>query len=580
MRRKLKSGLEINKLDNSITGTMNYYNIFMNYRRLAFMSCAMFLIMTSGIFAQDGIEKEVIVVRTFEPTVADAPKINLLPSLTDTISVKPVFSYNILPIPLASDFDVEPITPARMSGETVSKLYGSYLKLGVGSYVTPYAELSVNSLRHNKYSGGFYVKHLSSQGNVRLENQEKAFSQFADNEMLFYGKRMGRSSTLSANTGIKSNGFHYYGYDTALDTIPEKEDIRQRFMNANAGLRLQSTHADSIYLNYDMSLDYNYFQDRRFVVEHGFGFSSSFNKFFRNQVIGADIGVDYFDNTYFRDTSNLVLKMSPWFNKADEEWEVFAGFHAYYDQLGEENRLYFHPRASLQFSIIRNYVIPYVGIDGGLMMNNYSRLASENPFIVPGLYVHNANNSMKLYTGVKGNFTRDVSFNFGVSYSVIDDMHFYVVDDSPGAIGNQFSVVYDNIELLNYSGEIGADISNSLGFLLRVNYNNYAMKLQEHPWHKPALDVKFSANYNLGDKILLNTDVFYTGNRFARLADDQSEISELPGFADINIGLEYRYNRILSGFLRLNNISNSKYHKWNNYPVQGISVMAGFTYSL
>jgi outer membrane receptor protein involved in Fe transport len=113
-----------------------------------------------------------------------------------------------------------------------------------------------------------------------------------------------------------------------------------------------------------------------------------------------------------------------------------------------------------------------------------------------------------------------------------------------------------------------------------VNYNNYAMKLQEHPWHKPALDVKFSANYNLGDKILLNTDVFYTGNRFARLAGDQSEISELPGFADINLGLEYRYNRILSGFLRLNNISNSKYHRWNNYPVQGISVMAGFTYSL
>jgi hypothetical protein len=65
---------------------------------------------------------------------------------------------------------------------------------------------------------------------------------------------------------------------------------------------------------------------------------------------------------------------------------------------------------------------------------------------------------------------------------------------------------------------------------------------------------------------------------------DWPEISrkyrELPGFADINLGLEYRYNRILSGFLRLNNISNSRYHKWNNYPVQGISVMAGFTYSL
>jgi hypothetical protein len=67
------------------------------------------------------------------------------------------------------------------------------------------------------------------------------------------------------------------------------------------------------------------------------------------------------------------MKVSPWFRKADEEWEVFAGFHAYYDQFGEEGKLYFHPRASLQFSIIRNYVIPYVGVDGNLNVNHYRK---------------------------------------------------------------------------------------------------------------------------------------------------------------------------------------------------------------
>jgi outer membrane receptor protein involved in Fe transport len=60
----------------------------------------------------------------------------------------------------------------------------------------------------------------------------------------------------------------------------------------------------------------------------------------------------------------------------------------------------------------------------------------------------------------------------------------------------------------------------------------------------------------------------------------EDEPIELQGIADINLGLEYRYNKILSGFLRLNNIGNTRYYKWNNYPVQGFSVMAGFTYSL
>ena len=556
----------------------DYINI-LRYGGLLIVSGSLFIFFSFSLAAQEGIDKEVFVVRPFEPSVADAAKINLLPSLTDTISVRPVFSYSILPTPLALDFEVEPITAARMSAETVSKLYGSYIRMGVGSYISPYAELSINNLRHNKYSGGLFLKHHSSQGKLWLENNEKAFSQFADNEMLFYGKRMGRRNVISADAGLLSNGFHYYGYDTRVDTTLQKGDIKQNFLVANAGLGFKSAHIDSNYLNYDISLDYNFFKDRGDVEEHGLVFRSSFNRFIRSQVIGADIGIDYYDNTFFQDTANMVLKFSPWFNKADDEWEVFAGFHAYYDQLGDESAIYFHPRASLQFSIIRNYVIPYVGIDGNLNVNNYRRVAYDNLFIVPGLFVRNSNRSMDLHTGLKGNFTRDVSFNFRVSYAVIDDMHFFV-NDSTGLIGNQFSVAYDNVELLNYSGEIGADISDRFSLLARANYYSYSMKLLKHPWHKPSLDLRFSANYNLRDKILLNADVFYIGKRYAMPFGSSAEAIELQGLADINLGLEYRYNRILSGFISLNNLTSTQYYKWNNYPVQGFSMRAGFTYSL
>ncbi len=538
------------------------------------------LFLSHELTGQEGeIEKEVYVVRTFEPSVAEAAKINLLPSLADTISVKPEFAYSILPTPLASDFQVEPITAARMSTETVTKLYGSYLRLGLGSNITPYGELSINNLRHNKLSGGLYLKHISSQRRLKLENDERAYSQFADNEMLFYGKRMGRRNIVSAEAGLKSDGFHYYGYDTRFDTILEKDDIRQQFMVANAGFGLKSAHTDSNHLNYGMSLDYNYFQDRIDVQEHAVVFRSSVDRFIRSQVVGADIGIDYYDNTFYQDTSNLVLRLSPWFNKADDEWEVFAGFHAYYDQLGEESKMYFHPRASLQFSIIKNYVIPFVGIDGNLNINNYSRVALENAFIVPGLFVRNSDRSMDLYAGIKGNFTRDVSFNFKVSYAVIDNMHFFV-NDERGLIGNKFSVLYDDIELLNYTGEIGADVSDRLRLFTRANIYNYKMKQQEHPWHKPSMDMSLSANYNLRDKILLTTDIFYIGKRIAKPFGADPDVVELSGVADINLGIEYRYNRILSGFLRLNNLANSRYYKWNHYPVQGLTVKAGFTYSM
>ncbi len=542
---------------------------------------AMLFFSAPYLAAQQQIDQEVVVVRTYEPSVAETQKINLLPSLTDTISVTPIFSYSILPIPIATDFSVEPITPARMGAETVSKLYSSHIRLGVGSYVTPYAELSINSLRNNRYSGGVFLKHHSSRGRLRLDNNEKAFSQFADNEMLFYGKRMGRRNVLSAEGGLMSNSFHYYGYDISvpLEATPEREDLRQQFMTGNAGLRFRSTHTDSSHLNYDMSLNYNYFQDRLNVSEHSMKFQSGFNKFIRSQVIGADLAFEHYDNTTVPGNANTIAKVSPWFNKADDEWEVFAGFHSYYDQLGEESKLYFHPRASLQFSIIRNYVVPYVGIDGGLQVNNYSRMASGNPFIKPGLAVRNTDLTMDLYSGVKGNFTRDISFNLKVSYAVYQDMYFFVNYDT-GLPGNQFNVVYDDVELLNYTGEIGARITDRFSMFTRANIYSYSLKLLDHPWHRPDLDISFSGRYNLGDKIILNADVFYIGSRLARPMDGAGEPVELKGISDINLGLEYRYNRILSGFLRLNNLTNVNYYKWNNYPVQGFTIMAGFTYSM
>ena len=552
-----------------------------NFRKLlpVLMSAAVFLSGSMFLFAQEGIEKEVLVVRTFEPSVADASKINLLPSISDTISVSPVFDYTILPIPIATDFEVEPITPARMSAETVSRLYGSYIMLGLGSYISPYAELSINNLRHNKYSGGFYVKHHSARGRLKLDNDERAFSQFSDNNMLFYGKRMGRRNSLSADAGLKSAGFHYYGYDTSIDTIPVKDDIKQQFMHANTILQLKSNHIDSSYLNYNLRFEYDYFQDRLNVTEHGLALRSGFSKFVRSQVIGADIDFAYYNNTFIPDSSNLVVMVSPWFTKADEEWEVFAGFHAYYDQTGNESGVFFHPRASLQFSIIRNYVIPFVGIDGRLNVNHYRNVAMQNQFIVPGLPVKNSNQSMDLYTGVKGNFTRDLSFNFRVSYSVVEGMHFFV-NDSTVQIGNQFTVVYDDVELLNYSGEIGADFSDRFNMLFRLNYYDYKLKFQEHPWHKPSVDMRLSAQYNLRNKILLSADVFYLGERFAKPVPESEEAITLKGMADINLGFEYRYNNILSGFVRLNNLTNARYYKWNNYPLHGLSLMAGFTYSL
>jgi hypothetical protein len=46
---------------------------------------------------------------------------------------------------------------------------------------------------------------------------------------------------------------------------------------------------------------------------------------------------------------------------------------------------------------------------------------------------------------------------------------------------------------------------------------------------------------------------------------------------DLNLGLEYRYNKRISAFVQLNNLASQRYMRWYNYPVQIFQVMGGVT---
>jgi len=70
------------------------------------------------------------------------------------------------------------------------------------------------------------------------------------------------------------------------------------------------------------------------------------------------------------------------------------------------------------------------------------------------------------------------------------------------------------------------------------------------------------------------------GKRYAPATPLDTEMITLKGYVDLNLGLEYRYTKILSGFVRLNNILGTRYQAWNQYPGMGFNVLFGFTYAL
>lgn len=534
---------------------------------------------TASMQAQEKIERQVEVVKPYEPAVSDAFKISLLPRITDTVRVLPDFQYSIFPTPITSDFTVEPITPARMSSEPLPRLYNSHLRMGVGSYISPFAELSMNTVRNKDYTAGIWLKHHSSHDAMKLENDLKTFPAFSDNEALAYGTRFFGKTALAADIGLKSNGFHYYGVNPETLIEFDKKSIRQNFLNFHTGLRMYSFDADSSRLNYDVSVKYNYFKDRDNTAENGIKIDIGMHKFLRNEIVGADISLDYYTNTAYQDSFNTVLKLNPWITKSTKDWHVYAGFVLAHDKFGDNARAYFYPKATLQFNVVENYLIPYVGVDGNLDVNNYSTTAYNNFFIMPGLFVRNTNNKLNLYGGIKGNLGTYTSFNIKAGYSVFEDMHFFV-NDTINDLRNQFFVIYDDVERINYYGEIATRAFPGLDVMMKANIFKYTLNLEEKAWHMPNYDLTISARYSLRDKIIVSTDVFAIGKRFAKSYEPSVEMIELKNIVDFNLGVEYRYTKLLSGFVRFNNVGAARYYKWNQYPTHRFNLVAGFTYSL
>jgi len=152
--------------------------------------------------------------------------------------------------------------------------------------------------------------------------------------------------------------------------------------------------------------------------------------------------------------------------------------------------------------------------------------------------------------------------------------------DATGGAANQFTVEYHDGERMNLFGELAIDVSDQLHLRMEGNYYSFTLyESQAKAWHKPTYDMTFSARYDLRDKIIVEGDVFVSGERWAKSGLRFGEVTKLDGFADLNLKLEYRYSKVLSGYLKLQNILSNNYTLWNNYPVYGLHVYAGITYA-
>lgn len=249
--------------------------------------------------------------------------------------------------------------------------------------------------------------------------------------------------------------------------------------------------------------------------------------------------------------------------------------------VADETKVYVYPAAELKYSMFNDIFIPYAGLRGGLRQMTFQSLVSENEFVLTNVNMRNENKVIDFYGGIKGTLSKRISFNFALSFARIRDKAFFI-NDTTYSTGNKFGLIYDTLNLATLEGSISYQLREKLKIDAIGKFYSYELSNQLYAWNLPVWQLSTRGSYNLFEKFIVNADVHVEGGRKSLLLTNDSipieeKFNDLGLIVDVNLCLEYRYNKRISAFIQFNNIASQRYLRWYNYPVQTFQLLGGVT---
>lgn len=536
-----------------------------------------------GAMAQPGNlgAEEITVVKEYDPTLSDVVKLQYFPSLKDTNPEALNLTYSLRAVEYETRFMPEPIAPARISRTKLDKLYKNYLEVGFGNYTTPYVHYSHSSRRNRDWSGGVYIRHLSSHGGI----SDYAFNGFAQNNVGAFGHRYYSGFNLGGRLYYDHDRIHYYG-NSVEDA--SKDSIRQDYHAVGAEFELKSSKDRDDVVFDGVEVKYMRFFDAYDGAENNLQFLGEISTPIKEELFRLDVDAQYL-NTAFDTLAQdyFIFGVRPRIESQYGSLHFTLGIHAYLtsDLTAESTRANFFPQIDVTYGIVDDILIAYGGWDGRIMPNSYRSLTDRNPFITDFFQPKVTVQKGRMFAGLKGALSSQASFNVKAQFATYGDYVLFYNNPFAPAAGdldtNKFKIVYDDMKIFSVSGEVFFQTGDKFTAGLRGVFNSYSPDKIAAAWNLPSLRLTALGKYMIGRKVYVDLEAFLVGERQVlpvNLAGVPADREVLPAYVDVNLGLEYKYSELLSAFLRFNNLTASQYELWLDYPAQRFNVLGGFTY--
>ncbi len=482
-------------------------------------------------------------------------------------------SYSFDPI----HYSATPFTPRirinRIKEEPLPKLYGNYVKGGIGNYGTTYLEGFFNNKRSETHSLGAKIKSLnSSRGPV-----DKGNSGNSEFDLEFNGNYFTDEVTFSGAVEYQRDKLFYYGYSPGLEV--DRDSIKQVYniMEIAAGMedRRKNQGVDftlnmgftSLGDNYDGKENqgaFNFTGDYQLFENLGFSLQSDL-------YLGKhSIGNDTRDRSFFRVRPMIKTNIS--------RFMLEAGLNivSENDTIENGDKLHIAPVAKASLDLTDKIQV-YAGISGDVEYRSLQSYIEENPYLGTEVALSHNIKAFELSGGLQGSLGDDLNFHTGLSIGTYRNLAFFA---NSAADSTRFDILYDTGKptLVQFFGELSYTREDKLEVNLRADLYGYDTKSVSEPWGRPTYRFKVSGSYNVYDKLIFGTSITALGG-INSLNQQSGNRRKLDGVFDVNLSADYLFSRRFSAFVIGKNIVSKEYELYLNYPSRGFTAIAGITYS-
>lgn len=545
--------------------------------------------------------QEVLVVKSYTPSLPDAFKIKSVPKLSDSLtSLEKKLVYELKKVPVITTFEPNKASPLRLQQRKSSTPYNTFFSGGFGNMSQLYFNVSsvIEMDRTQRFGINFYRDGFGTDLANSLLKSSQNYSRFGLHHNL-------RNSYYNANSLLQfeTSNTNYFGlYDRDWDP-----------------LILNSTNPESRRNYFKIRTHWNWYDD----VLRGITFqadltSDNFNSTEQQLGLQTDFEVDLgggklkselhlqgfhtaFETSYFertleeytqgKGTLNLFWQHS----RNDVKLKIGAGA-AYL--LGVENSsssLLYYPQLEVVYRKTGNVLSPYLRAEGGVQFNTYKSLTLTNPYLAPTTLLTPTFNRYKASLGIRSQLASVLNFDLGFIYDQVENFNIFERlpfdkdhENQAYRLSNAYAARYVDTDLYGFKAALRIDLAKDNFVRFETRYRVFETNGNQELWNVPALEMNWESQFQWKDRLAFSLSGNLWGDRKAAfrpifidqdLNSAQTPLPEnIPLFISTTAHLTYKLTDQFDAFAKVKMNSQETHGRWAYYPEPQLLLLGGIVY--